>query len=57
MLDEEKRNQLSCLLVDLSLKETRHELNRYLEKKDKENGTILCKVEDAITTLLEYLER
>lgn len=56
-MNEEKRNELKAMLVELSLKETHNELNRFMNKKDKKNALKLSKVEDAITTLLEYLEK
>lgn len=56
-MNEENRKQLVCLLVELSIKETNHELNRFIDKRDRENSSRLIEVENAITTLLEYLKK
>ncbi len=57
VMDSKRRKQLQALLLELDVHETFHEMNRYLDKKDEENALMMIKVEDAITTLLDYLDR
>ena len=56
-MNEEKRSQLACLLMEIGISEINNEINRFLSKKDKENALRLCKVNRAIDTILEYLEK
>lgn len=56
-MDSKKRKRLQALLLELSVKETQHEVDRYWGKKDEENALRVLKVEEAITTLLDYLDR
>ena len=56
-MDEKRRRELKALLMELDVHEAFHEMNRYLDKKDEENALMMIKVEDAITTLLDYLDR
>ena len=57
VMDSKRRKQLQALLLELDVHEAFHEMNRYLDKKDEENALMMIKVEDAITTLLDYLDR
>ena len=56
-MEENKRNELVALLVELDLHEVHHELNRFMDKKDKEKALELLNVKEAITTILNYLEK
>ena len=56
-MDETKKNDLKALLIDLSIHEVRDLMKLSVNNRDRDSYRELYKVEEAIDTLMIYIDK